>query len=80
MKSLAFGGRGTYNPANREKGSGAFVFEQVSPSSPGPCQEERHSKAGSESKSGPERNAVAAKVLKNTIPGKAISQRSKEPY
>ena len=26
VKSLAFGGRGTYNPANREKGSGAFVF------------------------------------------------------
>jgi hypothetical protein len=79
VKSLAFGGRGTYNPANREKGSGAFVFEQVSPSSPGPCQEERHSKAGSERKEIPT-ECLLLKVLKNTIPEKAISQRSKEPY
>jgi hypothetical protein len=27
-KSLAFGGRGTYNPANREKGSGRLCVQQ----------------------------------------------------
>jgi hypothetical protein len=27
-KPLAFGGRGTYNPANREEGQGAFAFQR----------------------------------------------------
>src|SRR5580704_10278989 len=47
-KSLAFGNRGTYNPANREKGSGGFAFHSVTPCPPGPCPEARHSRAGSE--------------------------------
>jgi hypothetical protein len=40
-KSLAFGRRGTYNPASREKDAGAFAFQRIIPFFPRPCQEAR---------------------------------------
>ena len=42
----------------------------VAPRLPEPCQEAQHSRAGSEQS---RQNAVAAEVLENTFPRKAIS-------
>jgi hypothetical protein len=47
--ALAFGNRGTYNPANRKKGVRLQIV-QVVLCSPGPA---RHSKAGIRTQSGP---------------------------
>src|SRR5580698_2890218 len=41
--TLAFGKRGTYNPASREQGRSSKCFNRASPTSRGPCQEARHS-------------------------------------
>jgi hypothetical protein len=71
-KSLAFGGRGTYNPANREIGSGAFVFEQV-PLGPRALSGSPAFQSRIRTQSGPDVDAVAAKLDKNKFPGKAIS-------
>jgi hypothetical protein len=77
-KSLAFGGRGTYNPANREKGSGRLCVRAL-PFSRGPARKLGILKQDRDAKrSG--WNAVAANVEENTFPEKAISRRSKEPY
>jgi hypothetical protein len=46
-KALAFGRRGTYNPATGKMGLDALVFQQASLVS-GCCPEARHSKAGCE--------------------------------
>src|SRR5271165_731883 len=67
-KSLAFGRRGTYNPANRETGSGAFAFEQVTPCPRGPARKPGIPKQDPNAKRS-RRNAVAAKFEK-AFPGK----------
>jgi hypothetical protein len=80
--SLAFGGRGTYNPANRGTiAVGASLRPGEVNRIPGlPARKFGIPKQDLNAKRS-RRNAVAAKVEKEVrIPVKAISQRSKEPY
>src|SRR5271165_2353350 len=76
-KSLAFGRRGTYNPANRETGSGAFAFEQVTPCPRGPARKPGIPKQDPNAKRS-RRNAVAAKFEKR-FREKTISRSSYFP-
>ncbi len=76
--SLAFGRRGTYNPASREKGQPPHRSNRVSPFTPGaPARKPGHSKAGSE------RIAVQSECSLEVVendPRIAISRDFKEPY
>jgi hypothetical protein len=77
-KSLAFGGTGTYNPANREKGVKAPLCSTGHRFSWPPAR-----KAGiSEqdwTQSGPDGMQLLLSVREN-VSEKITSQRSKEPY
>jgi hypothetical protein len=71
-KSLAFGGRGTYNPASREKGW-KLAFESVTPSSRCPARKPGIPKQDPDAEWS-SRNAVAAS-FRNTFPRKAVPQK-----
>jgi hypothetical protein len=75
-KSLAFGRRGTYNPAIREKGSEASVPEKT-PLLPAPCQKPGIPKQDPDAV----RDGMQLLLVSETrFPVELFPKRSKEPY